>query len=323
VDKNAGSNINFYNVQFYNQGLNQYKTYSDLFKNSSSPNTKTSVNELIARGIQKNKIVVAKPATSADSLSNQGYVSSIDLGSWAQAALKDIGWGAGFCLDFYHHDTNGSNIYNALQYIFNQTLDSSNSSSQNTTGTNTTNNTNTSNYSSTSNTTNNQTNSTSNSTSTNTSNDTSSNTSSSSSNTTNQTSNTTNQTSNTTNQTSSTTNQTSNTTNQTSPSSSTIQNYTFPFPIYFTYVDSLTSWWGDSMLASMGVPGYAVSNNYNYFAFSFWTYGAGPVDVALAWSQPSVYMPWLGTNKSQIQTTIKNAYNANNKKLMVSAFGST
>jgi hypothetical protein len=121
VDKNTGSNINFYNVQFYNQGLNQYNTYSDLFKNSSFPNLKTSVNELIARGIQKDKIVVAKPATSSDSLNNQGYVNSIDLGSWAQAALKDIGWGAGFCLDFYHHDTNGSNIYNALQYISNQT----------------------------------------------------------------------------------------------------------------------------------------------------------------------------------------------------------
>jgi hypothetical protein len=129
VDKNTGSNINFYNVQFYNQGLNQYNTYSDLFKNSSFPNLKTSVNELIARGIQKDKIVVAKPATSSDSLNNQGYVNSIDLGSWAQAALKDIGWSAGFCLDFYHHDTNGSNIYNALQYISNQTTDLSNSSS--------------------------------------------------------------------------------------------------------------------------------------------------------------------------------------------------
>jgi chitinase len=77
------------------------------------------------------------------------------------------------------------------------------------------------------------------------------------------------------------------------------------------------------MLASMGVPGYAVSSEYNYFAFSFWTYGSGPVDVAKAWAQPSVYMSWLGTNTSQIQKTIKNAFNSNNKKLMLSAFGST
>jgi len=34
-------------------------------------------------------------------------------------------------------------------------------------------------------------------------------------------------------------------------------------------------------------------------------------------------MSWLGSNTSQIQIQIKKAYNANNKKLMLSAFGST
>jgi hypothetical protein len=155
-------------------------------------------------------------------------------------------------LDYYHHDTNGTNIFNAIKNIMNQTSVPSNSSGQN----NSTTNNNNTNGSSTSNTS--TTNTSNTSTPTNTS------------------------TTNTSNTSTPTT--PSNTTNQTTPSTNTTVNYTVPFPIYFTYVNSITSWWGDSMLTSLGVPGYAAANSYNYFAYSFWTYGAGPVDVAKAWS---------------------------------------
>lgn len=32
--------------------------------------------------------------------------------------------------------------------------------------------------------------------------------------------------------------------------------YKVPYPIYFGYANGVTSWWGDSMLAGLGVPGY-------------------------------------------------------------------
>lgn len=32
--------------------------------------------------------------------------------------------------------------------------------------------------------------------------------------------------------------------------------YQVPYPIYFAYANGLSSWWGDGMLAGLGVPGY-------------------------------------------------------------------
>jgi chitinase len=43
VNNNVGSTIDFYNIQFYNQGPNAYTTYSDLFTNSLGYFSGTSV----------------------------------------------------------------------------------------------------------------------------------------------------------------------------------------------------------------------------------------------------------------------------------------
>lgn len=125
----------------------------------------------------------------------------------------------------------------------------------------------------------------------------------------------------------STSSNTSNTSTPSTPSSNTNTtnntNYSLVYPIYFTYIDTVPAWWGDALLAGLGVPGYATSSLYNYFAFAFWTYSSGPVDVALVWAKASTYMSWLGTNTSTIQLFLKKIYNQAGKKIMVSAFGAT
>jgi hypothetical protein len=72
--------IDFYNVQFYNQGDTHYDTYEGLFLNSGGFFTGTAVKEIISRGIPPKKIVVGKPVTPADA-TNSGYMESGILGA--------------------------------------------------------------------------------------------------------------------------------------------------------------------------------------------------------------------------------------------------
>jgi len=44
----------------------------------------------------------------------------------------------------------------------------------------------------------------------------------------------------------------------------------------------LASWWGDGMLAGLGVPGYTPELPYNYMALSFWL-TSGTADLAYIW----------------------------------------
>ena len=75
MNKKVGQTIDFYNVQFYNQGDTGYDTYEGLFTKAGGWFGGTSVQEMIDRGIPVRKIVVGKPATMADVM-NTGYVSS-------------------------------------------------------------------------------------------------------------------------------------------------------------------------------------------------------------------------------------------------------
>ena len=76
-----------------------------------------------------------------------------------------------------------------------------------------------------------------------------------------------------------------NTNNNTTPNNDTPPStgYTLPYPMYYAYADGVSTWWGDDFIAGLGVPGYAPTNPYNYFALSFWL-SSGPVDLALVWS---------------------------------------
>ena len=62
IEEQVGHMINFYNVQFYNQGSTMYNTESGLFYQSIGYFLGTSVKEIIDRGIPSNKIVIGKPS---------------------------------------------------------------------------------------------------------------------------------------------------------------------------------------------------------------------------------------------------------------------
>jgi hypothetical protein len=54
-----------------------------------------------------------------------------------------------------------------------------------------------------------------------------------------------------------TNNNTNNNTNDKNNSVTPSTGYKLPYPIYFAYVNGVSTWWGDDFLAGMGVPGYA------------------------------------------------------------------
>lgn len=98
--------------------------------------------------------------------------------------------------------------------------------------------------------------------------------------------------------------------------------YQVPYPIFFAYANGLASWWGDGMLAGLGVPGYTPELPYNYFALSFWL-STGTADLAYIWENAAVMMSFIGGDTPTIQKKIKKLYNDKGIKLLVSAFGAT
>jgi len=88
----VGSLIDWYNVQFYNQGSTEYTTCSGLLTASSSTWPKSSVFQIAASGIPLSKIVIGKPANSGDA--DNGFMSTSTLAGCLQQA-KAQGWNAG------------------------------------------------------------------------------------------------------------------------------------------------------------------------------------------------------------------------------------
>jgi len=107
VDQQAGSAINWYNVQFYNQGNSAYSTYNTLFVSSDGWAGDTSVSQMAANGIPLAKIVVGKPVTAADA-DNTGYVDPNTLASFFSQALSQTSWSAGVMGWEYSDDMNGN-----------------------------------------------------------------------------------------------------------------------------------------------------------------------------------------------------------------------
>lgn len=67
--------------------------------------------------------------------------------------------------------------------------------------------------------------------------------------------------------------------------------YHIDYPVRFTYINRINTWWpAESVLAGLGVPGYAPDNLYNYLAFAFWTTNKGVADVAKVWEDPLRYL---------------------------------
>ncbi|KIJ65610.1 glycoside hydrolase family 18 protein [Hydnomerulius pinastri MD-312] len=92
VHQTVGSLIDWYNVQFYNQGSSEYTTCTGLLTTSSSTWPNTAVFQISAAGVTLNKIVIGKPATSGDA--SNGYMSTSTLASCLGTAVGK-GWNAG------------------------------------------------------------------------------------------------------------------------------------------------------------------------------------------------------------------------------------
>lgn len=92
VHQTVGSLIDWYNVQFYNQGVSEYTTCTGLLDTSSNTWPSSAVFQISAAGVPLNKIVIGKPATAADA--SNGYMDPSTLAGCVNTA-KGKGWNAG------------------------------------------------------------------------------------------------------------------------------------------------------------------------------------------------------------------------------------
>jgi hypothetical protein len=112
----VGSTISFYNIQFYNQGSSTYSTAASLFNSSGGWAPGTSVNEIIAKGIPSDKIVVGKPATTADAY-NTGYMTASDLSNAFVAEYNYNKWRAGVMFWQLPSDSSGTIVNQATSAL--------------------------------------------------------------------------------------------------------------------------------------------------------------------------------------------------------------
>ena len=93
----AAGDLDWLNVQFYNQG-SCYTSSVSLFTSSGAGGLcvfpGTSVGELAAMGVDKRAVVVGKPLLEVDA--DTGYVEAATLGQWVRAAAAaPLAWSAG------------------------------------------------------------------------------------------------------------------------------------------------------------------------------------------------------------------------------------
>ncbi|VDB91374.1 unnamed protein product [Peniophora sp. CBMAI 1063] len=93
VDSAVGSLIDWYNIQFYNQGATQYTDCTGLLTTSGGQYPGSSVFEISANGVSLDKLVIGKPAVAADATSG-GYIDPSTLATCVSQA-KAQGWNAG------------------------------------------------------------------------------------------------------------------------------------------------------------------------------------------------------------------------------------
>ncbi|THU85725.1 glycoside hydrolase [Dendrothele bispora CBS 962.96] len=87
VDKAVGKMIDWYNIQFYNQGQGVYADCNGLFNSAQDGTSVFQIHQSL--GIPLEKLVVGKPAVEKDS-TNGGYMEPSALGKCvADAAKKD------------------------------------------------------------------------------------------------------------------------------------------------------------------------------------------------------------------------------------------
>ncbi|KAJ7760579.1 glycoside hydrolase family 18 protein [Mycena metata] len=92
VHASVGNLIDWYNIQFYNQGASEYTTCSNLLNTSSNTWPKTALFQIAASGVPLSKLVIGKPATSSEA--SNGFMSASTLAGCLVTA-KSQGWNAG------------------------------------------------------------------------------------------------------------------------------------------------------------------------------------------------------------------------------------
>ncbi|KAG1734932.1 glycoside hydrolase family 18 protein [Suillus paluster] len=92
VDSMVGSMIDWYNVQYYNQGTTEYTTCDGLLYTSSSTWPESALFQIANSGVSLDKLVIGKPATSAQA--SNGYMDPTLLASCVSEAYG-AGWDAG------------------------------------------------------------------------------------------------------------------------------------------------------------------------------------------------------------------------------------
>jgi len=88
----VGNLIDWYNVQFYNQGATEYTTCAGLLTTSSSTWPNTALFQIAASGVPLSKLVIGKPGTASEA--DNGFMSTTTLAG-CLATAKSQGWNAG------------------------------------------------------------------------------------------------------------------------------------------------------------------------------------------------------------------------------------
>ncbi|VDB96175.1 unnamed protein product [Peniophora sp. CBMAI 1063] len=105
IDQQVGSLIDWYNIQFYNQGDRMYTDCDGLINQSGSDAPNTAVLQIAQAGVDMNKIVIGKLGKASDA-DNGGYMSPSDIASCAKLA-RDKGWNGGvMSWEYPNADTN-------------------------------------------------------------------------------------------------------------------------------------------------------------------------------------------------------------------------
>ncbi|KAF8125084.1 glycoside hydrolase family 18 protein [Boletus edulis] len=110
VHQAVGSLIDWYNVQFYNQGTTEFTTCNGLLIASSAESPESALFQIVANGVHPDMLVIGKPGTTGDA--DNGYMTTLILASCvAQAASS--GWNAGVMVWEYPHV--GTSWINAIR----------------------------------------------------------------------------------------------------------------------------------------------------------------------------------------------------------------
>jgi len=103
IDREVGSLIDWYNLQYYNQGGSTYVSYQDLVVACKAfPGTALAELKLNS----KQGVAVGKPVTTGDA--SNGWVDPKDLVLWLQKAKSEFGWCGGAMYWQLNHDVYGS-----------------------------------------------------------------------------------------------------------------------------------------------------------------------------------------------------------------------